>query len=1016
MRTRVFGKTLVAVSLAVIFLLLSPYLVRMGGLSSTHENWGVPVMVGPANGFGTPTGVSAPSNLMITASVGLFDKTQSDSLQALLSGLYDPGSSLYHQFLTSSQYSDIFAPSTADYASAVGYFQGYGLTTYTSQSRLFINLEGTAAQFSAALNTQLMLYSYNRLTFYENSVPLYLPQSIAQYATSVIGMENYTFYVPYHIIQQVNPSSPIPPFAPPYQPSALEGAYNETGLLNSGYNGTGRTIVLVDAGYGDKSIQVDASEFSLTYSLPNPIVSIQTVNSSDTIQDVQLDTENGVLSQVPGLGVLSGWDVETALDVEWSHAMAPGANLINMISFDPGVGLDQAVATAITTAQPGYIISQSFGQWEGFSNVTYTGGPPGQTDAGYVDPFYQMAAATGVTVLASSGDSGSTSQSGAPPATVNWPASDPWVTAVGGTAIQISSGGQWQSEAAWSCDPGCTGGGYSTSYPRPSYQSGPGLPVTGQYANSRGVPDIAADADPNTGVVYVVNGVNYGVAFSLGGTSLASPLWAGVIATLESFKSSIFGFYSPTAYSILNSPGYKSQFHDITSGSNGVYSAGPGWDPTTGIGSPNVGCLAYVCNQNAQSGFTIRSPTSGTLVNSTSLTVNGVDNLQPGNWLTGPPNNAPGYLTGTQQNQLNILAGWISNYHVVGGQGYFSANLNLTDLTNLLTAPAPSEGEAWYLQWGYGGTTYFATMSMNLEGAISATGGPAQVGINYGAGYVGTLPSGGNFYNTTYTAVGTYTATAPGTITITVPTSEVGGPVAGSALNALKGSTYELVDVAGTGLLEPVDSASATIPYMLGSSLLPAGYIQVATNPGQTGAVNATFINYPSTNQWTANLNLSGLSPGPQTIYAREVGPNGVVIQTTSTPIVYTVGMSKTAAITSIYMVNGNGANQTIFANGTTGIALITVKNTGLLPISGGYVMVQFTSTKGKTIFTGYASLPSLSSGQSAAVGIGTTFTQQICKSGVYTAQGTVWNGFPTTTGSTQIATPKSTSFVLSCH
>jgi subtilase family serine protease len=502
--------------------------------------------------------------LRIIASIGLFDKTQSQTLQALLSGLYHPSSSLYHQFLTSSQYSDVFAPSSTDYGSAVSYFQSYGLTTYTTQSRLFINLEGTAAQFSSALNTHLQLFTYNGLTFYENAVPLSLPQNIAQYTTSIIGMENFTFYIPYHIIKQVNPSSPIPPFAPPYQPSALEGAYNETGLLNNGITGAGQTIVLVDAGYGDKFIQADHSEFSLTYSLPNSIVSIQTVNSSNTIQDVQLDTLNGIQAQPPGLGVTAGWDVETALDVEWSHAMAPGANLVNMISFDPGVGLDQAVATAIVN-HSGNIISQSFGQWEGFSNITYTGGPPNQTDAGYVDPFYQMAAATGITVLASSGDSGSTAQPGAPSPSVSWPASDPWVTAVGGTSIKISSAGFWQSETAWTG----SGGGYSTSYTRPSFQTGPGLPVSGQYGNARGVPDIGADADPNTGVVFVVNGVNYGVAFSLGGTSLASPLWAGVIATLESFKNTNFGFYTPRAYSILNSPSYKAPVQDITSGSNG---------------------------------------------------------------------------------------------------------------------------------------------------------------------------------------------------------------------------------------------------------------------------------------------------------------------------------------------------------------------------------------------------------------------------------------------------------------
>ncbi len=264
------------------------------------------------------------------------------------------------------------------------------------------------------------------------------------------------------------------------------------------------------------------------------------------------------------------------------------------------------------------------------------------------------------------------------------------------------------------------------------------------------------------------------------------------------------------------------------------------------------------------------------------------------------------------------------------------------------------------------------------------------------------------------TVNGTYTATAPGTIDITVPVSLVGNPTAGAVFSQMEITTTELVGTPRAYLNFAVDTTNGNGQYSLGQPLLPSGFIQVTSNPSYTGAVNATLVNYPSTKQWTANLNLLALSPGVQTIYAREVGSNGVVIQTATVPIIYTVGMSKTAAITSIYMVNGNGANQTIFTSGSTGIARVTVKNTGLLTITGAYVMVQFISSKGKTIFTGYASLPTLTSGQSATVAIGTTFTP--CQGGVYTAQGTVWNSIPSATGSGQIATAKSTSFVLSCH
>ena len=1001
-------KILFAIALAILFILPGSYLVRIASTPSARNQ---PVMVAPANNFGSPTGLVAPSNLKITASIGLFDKTQSQTLQALLSGLYDPSSSLYHQFLTSSQYSDIFAPSATDYGSAVSYFQSYGLTTYTTQSRFFVNLEGTASQFSAALNTNLQLYTLNGLTFYENVAPLSLPQNIAQYTTSVIGMENFTFYVPHHVIQQLNPSGPIPPFAPPYQPGALEGAYNETGLLNRAVNGSGQTIVLIDAGYGDKFIQADISEFSLTYNLPNPIVNIQTVNSSNTIQDVQLDTANGVLAQQPGAGALASWDGETALDVEWSHSMAPGANLVNMISFDPGVGLDQAVATAIAI-HSGNIISQSFGQWEGFSNITYAGGPPNQTDAGYVDPFYQMAAATGITVLASSGDSGSTSQAGAPSPSVNWPASDPWVTAVGGTTIKISNAGFWQGETAWTG----SGGGFSTSYTRSSFETGPGLPVSGQYANARGVPDVAADADPNSGVVLVDDGINVGAAgVAWGGTSLASPLWAGVIATLESYKNTNFGFYSPTAYSILNSQGYKAQIQDVTSGSNGVYSAGNGWDSVTGIGSPNVGCLAYSCNPTANSGFGITSPATGALVGTTSVPVRGTHNLQPGNWLVGPANSAPGYLTGVQQNQLNILSAWIGNYNPTAGT--FHAYMNITDLTNLTVPPAPSEGEWWLVQWTYtgGSTGYFAAMFVNIVG--TSVNNQPLLGISFQYGTITPNPADPSItnYGPVGTITGSYTATAPGTIDLTVPLALVGNPAAGTSFTGVTSKTFETVGTPAAASLQNVDVIGSTT-YRLGDPLLPAGFVQVSTSPSYTGAVNATLTNYPAINQWTANVNLAGLAPGPETLYAREVGNDGIVIQTTTIAFIYTVGLLPTAAITSIYMTNGNGTAQTTFTTGSTGVAVATVKNTGILTITGAYVQVQFTSSKGKTIFSGYSQLPSLTSGQSATIGLGTTFTKAICQSGVYGAQATVWNGLPGNSNVTQLANPKSTTFILSCH
>jgi hypothetical protein len=372
-------------------------------------------------------------------------------------------------------------------------------------------------------------------------------------------------------------------------------------------------------------------------------------------------------------------------------------------------------------------------------------------------------------------------------------------------------------------------------------------------------------------------------------------------------------------------------------------------------------------------------------------------------------------LTGVQQNQLNILSAWIGNYNPTAAN--FHVYMNVSDLTNLTVPPAPSEGEWWLVQWTYAGGSagYFAAMFVNVIG--TSVNNQPLIGISFQYGTITPNPADPSItnYGPIGTITGTYTATAPGTVDLTVPLALVGNPAAGTSFTGVTSKTFETVGTPAAAALENVDVIGSTT-YKLGDPLLPAGFVQVSTNPGYTGAVNATIANYPASNQWNANVNLAGLTPGPETLYAREVGNDGIVIQTTTVSFIYTVGLLPTAAIMSIYMTDGNGVAQTTFTSGSTGVAVVTVKNTGILTITGAYIQVQFTSSKGKTIFTGYSQLPSLSSGQSATIGLATTFTRAICQSGVYTAQATVWNGLPGGSNVNQLANPKSTTFVLPCH
>jgi hypothetical protein len=176
------------------------------------------------------------------------------------------------------------------------------------------------------------------------------------------------------------------------------------------------------------------------------------------------------------------------------------------------------------------------------------------------------------------------------------------------TEVFVPTG--WQNETAWD---GYTGGGYSILFGRPFWQYGYGIPSTGPYVGMRGVPDVAANAMFG-GNDFVFNGLTAG-SYLFGGTSFASPMWAGIIATIDSYVSSVqgglVGFVNPTLYSILNSPVYNESFHDIKygfNGPNGYFNAGPGWSPVTGMGSPNIGFLAnelaeYSFSAGVQSDF-----------------------------------------------------------------------------------------------------------------------------------------------------------------------------------------------------------------------------------------------------------------------------------------------------------------------------------------------------------------------------------------------------------------------------
>ncbi len=363
-------------------------------------------------------------------------------------------------------------------------------------------------------------------------------------------------------------------------PQQMRDAYgvNSIKFGNVTGDGTGQTIGIVDA-YDDPNAQSDLEAFDSAFGLPDP-PSFRKLN------------EEGLAAPLPttdpaGAGNPDGtWETEESLDIEWAHVIAPGANII-LFEADDNFGDDLYITAATAARTPGVsVVSMSFGGDEIESEL--------QLDSDLVTP----AGHEGVTFLASAGDSGAF-ESGTDTITSQYPASSPNVVAVGGTTLNVSSTGAYGSESAWGegnssgTDPdGGGGGGVSLYEPAPAYQHF----LDDQSTTFRTYPDVAMEADPDTGVPVYDTFDNAATTpwfdSQIGGTSLAAPMWGALVAIANQGRV-INGFgtlngKTETLPRIYNMP--EANFHDITSGSNG-FSSLVGYDLTTGRGTPIANTL-----------------------------------------------------------------------------------------------------------------------------------------------------------------------------------------------------------------------------------------------------------------------------------------------------------------------------------------------------------------------------------------------------------------------------------------
>jgi subtilase family serine protease len=386
-----------------------------------------------------------------------------------------------------------------------------------------------------------------------------------------------------------------------YAPRQFRVAYGILPLLERGISGRGQTVVL--------------PEFPPTATGSTAVSGVQVPAVTDVRKDLaRFDSVFGMpaarLQVVNTLArAASPWlaTIEEVEDTEIVHAVAPDAAIREVLIPSAPAASPGKVSAAVLSAlrfglTQGGVISLSASSGE----QCFT---PAEVAEGNL--VLQAAQRDRVTVVSSSGDSGAatTPCPGARTAAshvkgVNLPASDPLTLAVGGTRLQASrTTGAYIGETAWNIPPPeavpgshASGGGFSRLFPRPAYQDG-----IAAIGATRGVPDVAADADPRTGMALAISDGDQGyILTGAGGTSASAPLWAAVIALADQYAGRDLGFVNPAIYRIGRSAYYHQAFHDVTTGTNTVtfppqtitgYRAAPGWDPVTGWGSPNAQAL-----------------------------------------------------------------------------------------------------------------------------------------------------------------------------------------------------------------------------------------------------------------------------------------------------------------------------------------------------------------------------------------------------------------------------------------
>jgi kumamolisin len=478
-----------------------------------------------------------------------------EPLRKRLSDLQRP--SQRKEYLEREDFAEQFGADPEDFEAVRKFASSHGLAVVQeSVPRRTMVLAGTVAQFNKAFRVELAKFEHEGGSYRGRTGPIHLPDELHGIVEGVFGLDDRRQAKP-HFRNRLGGNVMWRSQSNSFTPLQIAALYN----FPSG-NGAGECIGLIELGGGFRPADLQAYFSELGVAAPKvSAISVDHGKNNPT-------------------GDANGPDGEVMLDIEVAGAVAPAAHIAVYFSPNTDQGFLDGVTTAIhdSTNKPS-VISISWGGPE--SDWT-------QQSLGAFDEAFQDAAAMGISICVAAGDNGSTDGAADDKPHVDFPASSPHALACGGTSLQ-ASGNSITQETVWNdgAQGGATGGGLSATFPVPPYQQGLSAALTAggvEALNNRGVPDVAGDADENTGYKVRVDGEET----VIGGTSAVAPLWAGLIARLNAASGTPIGYLNPTLYQ------NKKALNDITQGNNGDFAAAAGWDACTGLGSPNGAKLAAV--------------------------------------------------------------------------------------------------------------------------------------------------------------------------------------------------------------------------------------------------------------------------------------------------------------------------------------------------------------------------------------------------------------------------------------